>query len=128
MDIGIGTYTSKGFDETVSAVRAGLDARGLRVASEFDVSAVLREGGSVDDRRVMSLAVYTPEFVAGAYDVSKDVALMVPVNVVVRESAEGCLVEALNPDLLTTQVAGGLQPLVEGLRDRLRELMQELSD
>jgi len=59
--------------------------------------------------------------------VSKDVALMIPCNVVIRESGGGCVIEAQNPDLLSQVISGGLQDLADELTTDMRSMMKDLT-
>lgn len=128
MDVGIGTFTSKGFDEAVEATRAALDGRGFGILHEIDLTATLKNSLDKDIEKVLILGACRPDFAADGYAISKDIALLLPCNVVVRETSQGCVIEAMNPEMLTVQVSGGLQPLVAELSATMREMMRELAD
>ena len=127
MDVGIGTFTEMGFDEAVDATRAALAERGYGILHEIDFTATLKTKIDKDIERVLILGACNPEFAGQAYDVNKNVALMIPCNVVVRESGGGCVIEAQNPDLLSNIISGGLQDLANDLAADMRSMMNDLT-
>lgn len=127
MDVGIGTFTEMGFDEAVEATRAALAERGFGILHEIDLTATLKNKLDKDIERVLILEACDPEFAGRAYDINKDVALMIPCNVVVRESGGGCVIEAQNPDLLSNIISGGLRDLADELSADLRSMMDDLT-
>lgn len=127
MDIGIGTFTEMEFDEAVETTRAALADRGFGILHEIDLTATLKNKIDKDIERVLILGACNPGFAGKAFDVSKDVALMIPCNVVIRESGGGCVIEAQNPDLLTQVVSGGLQDLADELTADMRSMMKDLT-
>lgn len=127
MDVGIGTFVERGFDQTVEAVRAALSAHGFGILHEVDLTSTLEEKAGKHIERVVILGACDPRFSAEAYEINKDVALMIPCNVVVREAGGGCVVEAQNPDLLPQVISGGLQDLADALSAQLRSMMKDLS-
>lgn len=127
MDVGIGTFIEMGFDQTVDAVRAALSAHGFGILHEIDLTATLKEKADKDIERVLILGACDPRFSAEAYEINKDIALMVPCNVVVREAGGGCVVEAQNPEILSQVISGGLQDLADALSAELRSMMKDLA-
>lgn len=127
MDAGIGTFTEMSFDEAVGATRAALAERGFGILHEIDFTATLKNKIDKDIERVLILGACNPEFAGKAYDINKDVALMMPCNVVVRESGGGCVIEAQNPDLLSNVISGGLRDLADDLAADMRSMMNDLT-
>lgn len=127
MDAGIAVFTDRPFDDAVEATRAALAAHGLGILHEIDLTATLAKKVGVEIERVLILGACDPEFSAKAFAVSKDVALMIPCNVVVRESDGGCVIEAQNPEVLSQIISGGLGDLAEDLATRLRSILAELA-
>lgn len=127
MDIGIGTFTEMEFDEAVEATRAALADRGFGILHEIDLTATLKDKIDKDIERVLILGACNPGFAGKAFDVSKDVALMIPCNVVIRESGGGCVIEAQNPDLLSQVISGGLQDLADELTTDMLSMMKDLT-
>lgn len=127
MDVGIGTFTEMGFDEAVAATREALAERGFGILHEIDFTATLKNKIDKDIERVLILGACNPEFAGRAYDINKNVALMIPCNVVVRESGGGCVIEAQNPDLLSNVISGGLRDLADDLAADMRSMMNDLT-
>lgn len=96
MDVGSGTFTERNFDEAVAATRAALTGRGFDIPHAVDLTALVRDRAGGDVERVRILGACAPGFAAAAYAVNEDVALLLPGNVVVRESGGGCVIEAQN--------------------------------
>jgi uncharacterized protein (DUF302 family) len=115
------------FDEAVEATRAALADRGFGILHEIDLTATLKNKIDKDIERVLILGACNPGFAGKAFDVSKDVALMIPCNVVIRESGGGCVIEAQNPDLLSQVISGGLQDLADELTTDMRSMMKDLT-
>lgn len=128
MDVGIGTFTERDFDEAVAATRATLTGRGFDILHEVDLTGLVRDRAGGDVERVRILGARAPGFAAAAYAVNEDVALLLPGNVVVRESGGGCVIEAQNPALPSQVVSGGLQDLADDLAADLRAVMRRLGD
>lgn len=127
MDVAIGTFTAMEFDEAVEATRAALAERGFGILHEIDLTATLKTKIDKDIERVLILGACNPGFAGDAFDVSKDVALLLPCNVVVRESSGGCVIEAQNPALLSQVISGGLQDLADDLSGQMQSMMKDLT-
>lgn len=138
MDAAISTFTELDFDEAAPGCRAALARHGFDILHESDLTATFSPGGdSASDastssggrgpERVLVLGVSKPGFAARAYAVNKDVALLIPKNIVIREAGGGCVIQAFNPILLSQVVSGGLQDLAEEMATDLREIMKELT-
>lgn len=127
MAIGIGTFIGVGFDEAVEITRDALAERGFGILHEIDFTATLKTKIDKDIERVLILGACNPSFAGKAFDISKDVALMIPCNVVVRETPTGTTIEAQDPALLTEVVSGGLQELADELSAQMRSMMDEIA-
>lgn len=127
MDVGIGTFTEMQFDEAVEATRKALAERGFGILHEIDLTDTLKTKIDKDIERVLILGACNPGFAGAAFDINKDVALLLPCNVVVRESSGGCIVEAQNPALLSQVISGGLQDLADELSASMWSMMSDLT-
>lgn len=127
MDVAIDTFTSMDFNEAVRATRDVLASKGFSVLHEFDIDEVLGPRVGDPTERVHVFAACDRDFARRAFDVNKDVALLVPRNVVVRESGGGCVIQTLNPALMSQAVSGGLQDLTDELTAELLTIMKELT-
>lgn len=129
MDAAIGMITRREFSEAVRACREVFTRYGFEILHESDLTDTFASpdtaGGRAD--RVVVLGVTPSGFAGRAYAINKDVALLIPKNIVIRESTRGCVIQALNPELLAPVVSGGLQDLAEDMAAQLREIMSELA-
>lgn len=114
-ELGIGTVVHGDFDEVVERARTAIAEGGFGVMTEIDVTATLRNKLGREIERLHILGACNPAFAAEALDASRDVSLMMPCNVVVREDpelgADAVRVVAMNPALMG-RMAG-----VSGLAD-----------
>lgn len=127
MAVGIGTFTGLDFDEAVEATRTALAERGFGILHEIDFTATLKNKIDKDIERVLILGACNPGFAGKAFDISKDIALMIPCNVVIREASGGSVIEAQDPALLTEVISGGLQDLADELSAEMRSMMNDLT-
>ncbi|GAB3350039.1 DUF302 domain-containing protein [Amycolatopsis echigonensis] len=95
------TYRSAGFDQVMAKTRTALADAGFGVLSEIDVQATMRE--KLDERmeRYTVLGACNPPLAHRALTATREVGLLLPCNVVVRENGtEETIVEAINPAVM----------------------------
>lgn len=108
MDIGITTTLRADFDETVARTRAALAEQGFGILTEIDMQATLKTKIDADIERYLILGACNPTLAHEAVSTNKQLGLLLPCNVVVRDDAATpgqVIVEAMNPQLMV-QVAG----------------------
>ena len=90
------------FAEAVGRVRAALAGQGFGVLTEIDVTATLRArlGEQMEDYII--LGACNPPAAHQALGIDRSIGLLLPCNVVVRATADGTLVEALDPQVMVT--------------------------
>ena len=84
-------------------VRVALKDQGFGVLTEIDMSATLKEKLDVDLEPYVILGACNPALAHSAVSVKREIGLLLPCNVVVRqdpEDADLVHVEAMNPDLM----------------------------
>ncbi|MDO5730659.1 DUF302 domain-containing protein [Corynebacterium sphenisci] len=124
-ELGIGTVVHGDFDEVVERTRAAIAEGGFGVLTEIDVTATLRDKIGREIERLLILGACNPSFAAEALDASRDVSLVMPCNVVVREDpalgADAVRVVAMSPTAMGRMagVAG-----VGDLMGRAEEMMR----
>ncbi len=106
--------TSASFAEADAQIRAALKAQGFGVLTEIDVQSVLREKLGEQMERYVILGACNPPLAHRALSADRSVGLLLPCNVVVRDTADGTVVEALDPRVIA-EVAG--QPLLKDIAD-----------
>jgi len=90
------------FADAADRVRAALTEQGFGVLTEIDVTATLRArlGEQIEDYII--LGACNPPAARQALGIDRSIGLLLPCNVVVRATADGTLVEALDPQVMVT--------------------------
>jgi uncharacterized protein (DUF302 family) len=129
MDRAISATSGLGFDAAVGHIRALLAEQGFGVLTEIDVQATLREKLGVDMGRYLILGACNPPLAHEALSIDPEIGLLLPCNVVVRETDEGVLVQAMNPQLLVEMTGRtSLEPTAQQAAARLVRALEALGD
>ena len=119
MELGIGTVVHGDFDEVAERTRQAIVDGGFGVLTEIDVTDTLKKKIDRDIERILILGACNPTFASRALDASRDISLVMPCNVVVREDlahgGDAIRVTALNPAAMG-EMAG-----VDGIEDIMAE-------
>ncbi len=133
MSIAIGTSTDTGdFDKVVSMTREVLKDNGFGVLTEIDVQATLKEKLGESTERYLILGACNPPLAHQALSANKQIGLLLPCNVVVREDEENPAtvhIEAMNPQLMVDVVDDpALLPIAEQATQQLRSAISTLEE
>ena len=116
------------FAEAVGRVRAALAEQGFGVLTEIDVTATLRDklGEQIEDYVI--LGACNPPSAHAALGIDRSIGLLLPCNVVVRATADGTLVEALDPQVMVTFTERPeLKPVADEVARRLASALTALT-
>lgn len=115
---GFSTEVALPFTEALARTRAALATQGFGVLCEIDVAATLHQKLGVAMPAYTILGACSPPFAHRALTADPDIGLLLPCNVVVRETdaADRCIVAAIDPEK-QLQLADG-----EALRAIAREV------
>ena len=133
MSIAISTSTDTAdFDKVVSKTREVLKDNGFGVLTEIDVQASLKEKLGESIERYLILGACNPPLAHRAVSANKQVGLLLPCNVVVREDADNPAtvhVEAMNPQLMV-EVADdpALSPIADQATRQLEAAISTLAE
>ena len=114
--------------EAVARVRAALAAHGFGVLTEIDVTATLKAklGEQMEDYVI--LGACNPPFAYQALGIDRSIGMLLPCNVVVRATADGSIVEALDPQVMVTLTGRPeLQPVADEVAGRLAAALAGLT-
>lgn len=106
--IAIGTTATGTFDDVVTRTRDALAEQGFGILTEIDMQATLEAKLGQDMEKYLILGACNPLLAHRAVSVDRQIGLLLPCNVVVREDTSGegtFIVEAMNPALMV-QVSG----------------------
>jgi uncharacterized protein (DUF302 family) len=106
------------FDATVSDVRAALADQGFGIITEIDMKATLKAKIGAEIAPQVILGACNPGFAHRALLAEPAIGLLLPCNVVVRSTADGTVVEMINPQMLTDLTGS---PDVAALSDEVTE-------
>jgi len=133
MSIAISTSTDTAdFDKVVSKTREVLKDNGFGVLTEIDVQASLKEKLGESIERYLILGACNPPLAHRAVSANKQIGLLLPCNVVVREDADNPAtvhIEAMNPQLMV-EVAGdpALSPIADQATRQLEAAISTLAE
>ena len=116
------------FSDAVGRVRAALAEQGFGVLTEIDVTATLRArlGEQMEDYVI--LGACNPPAAHQALGIDRSIGLLLPCNVVVRATADGALVEALDPQVMVTLTGQPeLKPVADEVGRRLARALAALT-
>jgi uncharacterized protein (DUF302 family) len=117
------------YDETVTAVRAALNAQGFGVLTEIDVRATLKAKLDVDVPAQVILGACRPELAHRALTATPSLGALLPCNVAVRTDPGGrTVVEAIDPDAMARlEESPVVREVAADARARLRAALEALT-
>lgn len=132
MSIAISTsIDAADFDKVVSRTREILKDNGFGVLTEIDVQATLKEKLGESMERYLILGACNPQLAHRALSAKKQVGLLMPCNVIVREDPQNPAtvhIEAMHPRLMAEVVDDpGLSPVAEQATRQLETAISALT-
>ncbi|MEZ5210402.1 DUF302 domain-containing protein [Gordonia sp. PP30] len=129
MQIALSTAVPGTVPEVAGRVRAALAEQGFGVLTEIDMSATLKNKIDVDMEDYLILGACNPPMAHRAVSAEKQIGLLLPCNVVVRQDpaeAGRVLVEAMNPQIMVTVVDDN--PALAEVADEVTTRLQAVID
>lgn len=114
--------------DAVEKVKAVFQTHGFGTLTEIDVQATLAEKLGEDIEAYTILGVCNPQLAHQALGVDRSIGLLLPCTVVVRGTAEGTIVEALDPQVMVTVPdRAELQPVADAAAERIDAALADLA-
>ena len=115
-------------EEALTAVRAAFKEEGFGILTEINIQATLKEKLGADLEPYVILGACNPELARKALEIEPEIGLLLPCNVVVRQSQGSVLVHALDPQVMVA-IPGqpGLQDIADDAGARIARAMAALS-
>ena len=116
------------YDEAVPKVKEAFKAQGFGTLTEIDVQATLQEKIGEHIERYVILGACNPNLAHRALTVTRDIGLLLPCNVVVREQDDGVVVQALDATVIAA-VPGlpELESIAEEAGTRIQAALDSLT-
>ena len=117
-----------GYDEVKERVVAALKEQGFGVLTTIDVQATLKQKLDADMERYEILGACNPALAHQALETDREIGLLLPCNVVLRQAEHGVTVSMLDPEALFSLVegvsAGELADLPTQVKARLQKALE----
>ncbi|NLU85110.1 DUF302 domain-containing protein [Rhodococcus sp. HNM0569] len=129
MTLALSTRLDDGFDDALERTREALKQQGFGVLTEIDMAATLDAKIGVEMERYVILGACNPPLAHRAVEADRQIGLLLPCNVVVRENRDGAgvVVEAMNPDVMVTVTGNDeLVPVAAEAAEKLRAAIDAL--
>ena len=122
---GFGKAVELNFDEAIDKVTAVLATEGFGVLSDIDVAAKMKEKLNQDMPRYRILGACNPSLAFQAVSAEKEIGLLLPCNVVVREDEDGDVhISFMDPEAVMGLVGNpGVEPLASDVKERLERVL-----
>jgi uncharacterized protein (DUF302 family) len=127
MSYGTSVTLALPFEQVVPAVRASLAEQGFGVLTEIDVQATMKAKLGEDMAPYLILGACNAPLAHQALQVDPSIGLLLPCNVVVRQTGNGTVVEAIDPmTMVNISDNPALQPVADEAASRLRTALAAL--
>jgi len=116
------------YDEAVPRVKEAFKAQGFGTLTEIDVQATLKDKLDVDIEPYVILGACNPQLAHQALEVTRDIGLLLPCNVVVREHAGSVVVQALDAGVIAAVPdVAELEPIAAEAGRRIQAALDDLA-
>jgi uncharacterized protein (DUF302 family) len=131
MGIALSTTLHTSFDDAVGRTRKALAEKGFGVLTEIDMKATLKAKLGEDMEDYLILGACNPQFAHQAVNVYRQIGVLLPCNVVVRQDPDApdtVVVDAMDPRLMVDVTKEPkLDDIAEAVTGLLREALQDVA-
>ncbi len=129
MSLGLSVTLQQPFPVVVETVQVALARQGFGVLTEIDVQATLKAKTGADLQPYVILGACNPPLALRALEADPSIGLLLPCNVVVRQTDDGTVVEAVDPTMMVEGARNpDLKPVADDAAERLRAFIASLSE
>lgn len=108
------------FDTAVARTRQALADHGFGIVSEIDVAATFKDKLGIDHEPYLILGACNPEFARQAVAAEPSIGVLLPCNVVVRQTDDRVVIDFMDPSVMLDLVGEkGVHNIAEEVRTRL---------
>jgi len=126
--VGIRVKVPLAYAEAVEKTIAALKTEGFGVLTSIDVKQTMKEKLGEEYRPYVILGACNPPLAHRALNVTPEVGLMLPCNVVVYEEEGGCVVSAMDPTAAMQMVSHPeLEAVAKEVRAKLERVLQQVA-
>lgn len=126
--LGMSTTVTGSMEDVKEKVRVSLKAQGFGILTEIDMQKTLKEKINVDIEPYLILGACNPKFANRALSADRSIGLLLPCNVVLRETGSSVEVSIQDPEVLFSVVDGGGNADLTQLPLEAKQLLQAALD
>ena len=116
------------FDEVLAAVKEAFTAEGFGTLTEINIQSTLKNKIDKDMDRYVIVGACNPHLASRALDAEPQIGVLLPCNVVVRESGGEVVVEAMDPGLMASVTGSdAIAPIAEEARRLVNNALDRLN-
>ena len=116
------------FDQALDRTKEALAAEGFGTLTEIDVQATLAEKIGKEMEPYVIVGACNPGLAGRALDAEPQIGVLLPCNVVVRQSGGDVVVEAMDPGLMSTLVGtAAIRPIADEARQLISNALERLA-
>ena len=116
------------FDEALARTKEAFAAEGFGTLTEIDVQATLAEKIDKEMDPYVIVGACNPGLAGRAIDAEPQIGVLLPCNVVVRQTGGNVVVEAMDPGLMATIVGTeAIRPVADEARRLVSNAMERLA-
>ena len=126
--LGMSTTVTGSMEDVKEKVRASLKAQGFGLLTEIDMQKTLKEKIGVGIEPYLILGACNPKIANRALSADRAIGLLLPCNVVLRETGSSVEVSIQDPEVLFSVVDGGGNADLAQLPLEAKQLLQVALD